>query len=93
MSKTKNKNRSELEYLNGKIRELESQNRQLKRRLSHLGKKEHLYDDLIHAVAEEISPEEKTNNCKKCRVGVLKVVDLKHAKFVVCDSCQDRKRI
>lgn len=93
MSKTKNKNRSETEYLSGKIRELESQNRQLKKRLKQLDKKAHLYEDLVEAVAEDIIVEEKINNCKKCRVGVLKVVDLKHASFIVCESCKDRKRI
>lgn len=93
MSKTKNKNRSEVEYLNGKIRELESENRQLRRRLKESTRKEHLYDDMVEAIAENIVPEEKVDNCKKCKTGVLKLVDLKHSKFIVCDSCHDRKKI
>ena len=90
MSKTKNREHSETEYLKGQIRKLESENRQLKKRLRKLDKKAHLYEDLIEAVAEEIEAEEK---CEKCKQGIYKFVDLKYAKFMVCDKCQERKKI
>ena len=91
MSKTKNKNRSELEFLNGKIRELESENRQLRKRLKQLDKKAHLYEGLIDAVAEEIKPE--VDKCNKCKEGILQHVDLKHAKFLVCGTCKNRTKV
>lgn len=91
MSKTRRKNRSEVEFLNGQIRKLESENRQLKRRLRQLDKTQHFYDDLIEAVAEDIKPKEA--KCEKCKVGTLTLIDVKHAKFLVCDECKDRKKI
>lgn len=92
MSKTKRKERNEYEYLRGQIRKLESENRQLRKRLKQLDKKSHFYEDLIDAVAEDITMD---NNCKKCRSGILRHVDLKYAQFLVCANpeCQDRKKI
>ena len=91
MSKTKQRERSEVEHLRGKIRELESENRQLRKRLKRLDKQSHLYEDIIDAVAEEI--EVPSNNCEKCKNGVLQTVDLKYARFVVCQTCKERKKL
>lgn len=91
MSKTRRKNRSETEFLTGQIRKLESENKQLKRRLRQLDKKAHFYDDLVEAVAEDIKP--KDSKCEKCKTGVLSLIDVKYAKFLVCSECKDRKKI
>lgn len=90
MSKTKSKNRSENEYFNGKIRKLESENRQLKKRLKALDKRQHLYDDIIEVIAEDIVIDEK---CKKCKNGSVSLIDLKYAKFLVCNECKDRTKV
>jgi ribosomal protein L44E len=95
MAKTKNKEAKELEYFKGQIRKLESENRQLKRRLRSLDKRSHFYDGLIDAVAEDIKPEtDLVLKCDKCKVGTIKLVDVKYAKFYVCDNpeCQHREK-
>lgn len=91
MSKTRSKQHNESEHYRGQIRKLESENRQLKRRLKQLEKQSHFYEDLVDAVAEEIKIVE--DKCKACGEGVLKFVDLKYAKFMVCDKCKKREKI
>lgn len=90
MSKTRRKNRSEAEHFRGEIKKLESENRQLKKRLKALDKREHFYDDLIEAVAGDIKTTEK---CKKCKVGDLAFQDFKHIQFIVCNNCKDRNKV
>jgi archaellum component FlaC len=93
VSKTKNRERSEVEYLRGQIRELESENRQLRRRLKTLDKKTHLYEGIVEAVAEEIKPNtEAETKCKKCKIGTIRFIDVKHAKFFVCSECHHREK-
>jgi hypothetical protein len=90
MSKTKRRESSELEHFKGQIRKLESENKQLKKRLRALDKKQHLYDDIVQAVAEDIIIDDK---CEKCKTGTIKLVDVKYAKFLVCDECKNRKKV
>lgn len=92
MSKTRNKERDEREHFRGQIKKLESENRQLKKRLRALDKQAHLYEDIVDAVAEEIVVTD--NKCQKCQIGIIRLLDLKHAKFLVCNNedCQDRKK-
>jgi ATP-dependent 26S proteasome regulatory subunit len=91
VSKTKRKESSESEHFKGQIRKLESENRQLRKRIRALDKRSHLYDDLIEAVAEDIVIKEE--KCKKCQVGVLQLVKVNHLKFLVCGECKDRKKL
>lgn len=90
MSKTKRREGSEAEFLKGQIRKLESENRHLKKRIRALDKKSHLYDGIFDAVAEEIETDPK---CQKCKNGKVKLVDLKYAQFLVCEECQDRRKV
>ena len=90
MGKIRRKNRSETEFLNGQLRKLESENKQLKRRLRDLDKRQHMYDGIVEAVAEDIVIEEK---CKKCKNGVLSLIDVKYARFLVCGECKDRTKV
>ena len=92
MSKTKQRESSEVEHLRGRVRKLESQNRQLRRRLKSLDKREHLYEDLIEAVSEDIVIDDK---CKKCKVGKTRLLDLNHVRFMVCDNpdCLDKIKL
>ena len=90
MGKTRRKERSETEYLRGQVRELEKENRSLKKRLRQLDKRSHLYEDIIEAVAEDIIVEEK---CPTCKTGKHSVLDLKHVRFMICSDCDYRKRL
>lgn len=93
MSKIRRKQGKEDEYFKGQIRKLESENRSLKKKLRALERREHLYEDMVEAVAEEIKVQD--SSCKKCKVGVLVPVDLKHVKYLVCTepTCRDRKKV
>lgn len=88
MSKTKNKNRSEQEYLNGQIRKLESENRQLKKRLKALDKRAHYYEEILNDVEDEV---EMKNICPQCNKGTLCEHDFKHLIIVKCDNCKYQK--
>ena len=90
MGKIRRKERSETEYLRGQIKELEKENRQLKKRLRSLDKRSHMYEDLIEAVAEDIVIEEK---CEVCKTGKHSILDLKHVRFEVCSDCDYRKKL
>lgn len=69
MSKSQRKNRSELEHLKGQIRELEKENRALKRQLKSLEKKEHIFDETMDGQDEEIiSDSEDTFPILKYRI-------------------------
>lgn len=88
MSKTKNKNRSENEYFNGKIRKLESENRQLKKRLKALDKRAHYFEEMVNEVVEDV---EMKNICPQCNKGTLQENDFKHIIIVKCDNCKYQK--
>jgi ribosomal protein L44E len=90
VSKTKNKNRSEIEYLNGQIRKLESENRQLKRRLKALDRRAHFYENIVEDSVEDIQVKDKCPTCKK---GTITILDLKYVKFETCDNCEHKKKL
>lgn len=89
MSKSRNKNRSELEYVRGKNKQLKSENRQLRRRVNDLEKRSHFYEEVIDDVVEDIDLDE----CQECGKGYLQVLDLKYIKFVHCDTCGYKERL
>lgn len=89
MGKTRRKERSESEYLRGRIKKLESENRQLKKRIRQFDKRSHLYEDIIEAV-EDIIIEDR---CLNCKTGKLSVKDFKFVRYEVCDSCEYKKKL
>lgn len=93
MAKTKNKERSELEYFRGKIKRLETENRQLKKRVNSLDKREHYYDCKLDEVEEEAEETPQLEKCKECGKGEIKVLDLKHIVIETCTICDYRKRL
>lgn len=92
MGKTRRKERSEAEYLRGQVRKLESENRQLKKRVKQLDRKSHFYENLVDEGIEEV--EFKAEKCpvKDCE-GFLVLLDLKHVRFDCCTECEYRKRL
>lgn len=93
MSKTRRRESSEVEHLRGKVRELEKENRHLKKHVKKLDRQSHFYDDLVDSLAEEIESPSKSEKCTSCKTGTLKILDLKHVKYEVCDKCEHRKKI
>ena len=91
MSKTKNKNHSEIEHLRGQLKSEKSKNRQLRKRIRELEKRQHMFEDLTAEAMEDL--EVKEEKCQDCGKGTLMVVDLKHVKFLVCDHCHERTKL
>lgn len=90
MAKTKRRERSEIEYLRGQVRKLETENRQLKKRVRALDKRAHFYEDLVDVVAEEIAIDDQ---CEHCKTGKIRALDLKYVKYLVCDKCDYKEKI
>lgn len=90
MGKTRRKESSEVEYFRGRVKKLEAENRQLKRRLKTLDRRAHFYEDLIDDAAEDIKI---SNRCPVCKKGTVILLDLKYVKFETCDSCDYRKKL
>lgn len=94
MGKVGQRERSEVEYLRGIVKRLKSENRQLKKRLSVLTKKSHLYDDILDdAVADE--PKSVDIKCTKCNKGNINILDFVHIRLKVCGNpdCGFKERL
>lgn len=95
MSGMRKKDRNEVEHLRGIIRELKSENRNLRKQIGRSNKKvlqleEHASD------LEDLEPPHQEEevvakvSCPKCR-GNLKTVDLGTRTLVNCEDCKYRK--
>ena len=84
MSKSKNKNRSEVEFLKGKIRKLESQ-------LKYFKKREHFFDAPVEDIVEE-AEEIQAEKCPVCRQGIIIKTDFVFATLEKCLNCDYEKR-
>lgn len=91
MSKTKQKERSEVEYLRGKVKKLESTNRRLRKELRSLKKRAHMYEDIVEDVATSV--EESKDICTECGKGEITVHDFVHIIVKSCDTCGHKKKI
>lgn len=89
MSKSRNQNRSELEYVRGQLKAVQRENRQLRKRLKALDKKAHFFESEVVDSAEDIN----IDLCSHCGKGVLQVLDLAHITLVTCNICEHRERI
>lgn len=90
MSKTKNKSRTEIEHLRGEIKRLKSQVRSLTRRNKELERKSHYYQDVVDEVVEDATI---VDACTTCGKGKIKLLDLKHIVYKVCDICGEKEKI
>lgn len=89
MSKTKQKTHSKTEHLEGVIKELKSQIRQLRKRLKESEKQSSFYEDIVDEAANEVKVEDACPNCGK---GILQEVDLIHIIITKCNTCEYKKR-
>lgn len=86
MGKSKSKNRSEVEYLRGQVRELQAEVRRLR-------KKEHLAAEIDNLIEENIVEEIEAKRCKVCKHGLLLELEFSHATYGICDSCNSREKL
>lgn len=90
MGKTKNNNRSEVEFLRGEIRKLKSEIKRIRQENRSLSRKSHFYENIVvDDVAEEI--EIGPELCKNCGKGSLFVIELPHLNIKTCDICEHRE--
>lgn len=100
LSKTPRKTRSEVEHLRGHIRELESENKSLKRRLRQYEKRENLYENnkeeieevLTSKALEETNPS-KLKKCDDCGKGAYEEFEIMEKVFGTCNVCGHRKKL
>jgi predicted RNase H-like nuclease (RuvC/YqgF family) len=85
MSKSRNKNGSELEYFRGRVKNLERENRRLKRQLKHFERKNYHFENVIEEASDDVR--ERPNKCNECGKGTLIVYDFKHLVVTTCDIC------
>lgn len=97
----KKKDRSEVEWLRGQLRELTKINRQLKKRLKQLENQKNTYDNYISQDEEYSSDSEETTPqnirpvikyCSECGKGKLYTFELVGRMFEACDICEYRKK-
>lgn len=77
MSKSKNKNRSEVEYLKGQVKRLEKE-------LKYFKKRSHFFESPIEEIQEEVN-DIRINQCPQCRHPTLEEYDF---TFAVLKRCQ-----
>ncbi len=81
MSKTKSKSRSEVEYLRGRVRKLESE-------LKYYKKRSHFAENTLDEVAEDNEVHDvNAKQCDNCGKGVLIEYDFYYAVLSRCDHC------
>lgn len=84
MGKSRTKNRSEIEFLRGKIRKLESQ-------LKYYKKREHFFESATEEINEEVH-EIEADQCPRCRRGVFTTYDFRFATLSRCSNCEYEER-
>ncbi len=98
----KKKDRSELEWLRGQLRELTKLNRQLKRRLRQLENHKNTYDNYTSQDEDLSEDSEETmptnvrpviTYCDECGKGKLYTFELIGRLFEACDVCDYRKKV
>lgn len=97
----KKKDKSEAEFYKSTIRELEKENKQLKKTLSYYEKRKHIYNDVLqdyeemlvqHVPIEEVK-NSKINHCEDCFKGTIEEFEIMGKVIGTCNNCGFRKRI
>ena len=102
MSKSRQKNHSEIEHLKGKIKEQEKLIRSLQKQLKQLEKREHLVEDSIQDTEYSRDTEDTYRELPKaircdsvdgCGKGILEEYEILGKVIGTCNVCGFRKRI
>jgi hypothetical protein len=88
MSKLRTKNRSEIEYLRGVIREKDKIIRRLTKQLRSAKKFEYIQEEIDTPLDRIENSYEDEQLCPKCGKGHLLEIDLIHLKVIRCELCQ-----
>ena len=88
----KNREQSDKERLEKLVRELKSENRQLKKRLGRLTKGYRKYLDKDVEESEEPLVKEEVKICYECSHGIMKLVIVANRRWRQCDQCLNRTK-
>ncbi len=84
MSKSRNRSKSEVEHLRGRVRQLEAELKYLKRR-------QHFFEAPTEEIVEQVE-DVRTDKCPACKRGVLIHYDFVHATLSKCSDCDFERR-
>lgn len=93
----KSKDRSEIEYMRGLIKNLKAEVRNLKKQVARHNKRAHQYEDLEERQAEVEVADLYTTTvtskiiCKSCSSDKMEEVSLGVKKLIVCRDCGKRE--
>lgn len=86
-----------IEFYLSQIRELEAENKSLRRRLKNLEKKEHIFDDNKDNEEPTELPIGEQNNkqlrCTSCGKGSLEIFEVMGRVFSTCPICGNRVKL
>lgn len=85
MSKTKQRTHSKREHLDGLVKQLKSENRQLRRRLKELERKSHFYEEVVDEGVEDVQIK---HTCFHCGKGELQEFDFGVRVVVKCNNSE-----
>lgn len=95
----KKKDKSEVEYYRGKLREAQKEINALRKQVKSLGKKEHMFDDALQDYQELLDQQEaielpKEATCMKCHTGKIQlIISMDKKDIYQCTHCDNRKVI
>lgn len=92
----KSKDGKDSEFYLGQIRKLKAENRNLKKRLKHLERREHAFeisDDDEDVPDLPIGNQEKIIICDECFKGHFDEFEIMGKIFLTCTTCGHRKRL
>lgn len=84
MGRSRNRGRSELEFLRGQIR-------QLKKELKFYKQREHFFETPTEEIEEEVENVE-AEQCPSCKKGIISIFDFRFATLAKCSNCSYEKR-
>lgn len=97
MSKTKNKDHSELKLMRERIRDLEKEVRRLRKENSYYKKHQHQFEEANYGDSEEETEIEVIKNgitCKECARGIMREFEIMPGKcFRTCPICDHREKV
>lgn len=96
IGKVKQKDHNELRYLKGIIRDLQKENRSLRKELAYHKKHQHQYEESLEETEEEKLEIDTIKNgvtCDNCGKGILKEFEIMGKIFGTCPVCDHRKKL
>ena len=95
MAKTPKKSHNELKFLKEQIRDLQKENRRLKRQVKQTEKYAHIPEETTSQEVEEVEIEVIKNKleCLECGKGHYEEFEIMDRIYGTCNICEDRKRI